>query len=833
MMLRVSIENGKEEVLMALEKQYQPGIVEPKLQNYWESQSLYEFKPDSQAPVFSIDTPPPTVSGFLHLGHAYSYSHTDFIARYKRMCGFNVFYPMGYDDNGLPTERLVEKRYGITAEEAGRERFIEQCLKISAEIEKDYEQLWKRLGLSIDWRYTYRTIDENSRRIAQKSFIDLYRKEYVHRSEAPAIWCPECRTTLAQADMNDMERETEFVTLHFQVPGGQTIPIATTRPELLAACTAVFVHPDDPRYRGFIGKSAIVPIIERQVPVLADAAADPAKGSGAVMCCTFGDQVDVSWWRAYGLPVYPVIAEDGTLTALAGKYGGLTTREAQTAIKKDLDALGVLSERTPTSQTVRVHERCDTPVEYIIKKQWFVGVLGHRQELLEAGGKVRWHPAHMENRYRSWVENLNWDWNISRQRYFGIPFPAWFCEQCDEVILAEDEQLPVDPSVSPPPAACPRCGSREYRPEIDVMDTWATSSMSPQIVARWLQEPSLYARVFPMDMRPQGQDIIRTWAFYTLVKSVYHFGEIPWRDIALSGWGIAAEGEGKISKSRGGGPMPPREMIEKYSADAVRYWASSTGPGKDAIISEEKIQLGQKLVIKLWNVARFAERFIRNGADERDAHVTNLSAADRWILSELQSTIQRVTSLLDDYEYANAKSEVEAFFWKDLADNYLEMVKQRLYAPENPGYRSAVFCLRYVLLATIKLFAPFIPYVTEQIFRELFAESEHQTSIHRSAWPVPAAEYQDQQALEIGALLVEIATLTRRYKSERNQGPGTPLSRLQVTSSNADLLDQLRQAASDLASITRADQIDFSTQTDPSLTVLVQGELFDLAVSAE
>lgn len=816
---------------MPLEKHYRPDVVEPELEKFWAEQGIYEFKPDSHAPVFSIDTPPPTVSGFLHLGHVYSYSHTDFIARYKRMCGFNVFYPMGYDDNGLPTERLVEKRYGITAAQVGRERFIENCLQISAEVEQDYEQLWKRLGLSIDWRYSYRTIDENSRRIAQLSFIDLHRKGFVQRAEAPAIWCPECKTTLAQADINDLLRETEYVTLLFEVEGQPPLKIATTRPELLPACAAVFVHPQDARYTMYLGKVAAVPLMERSVPILADPAADPEKGTGAVMCCTFGDQTDVAWWRAYGLPLYPVITEDGRLSPLAGGYAGLTTDAAQTRIKADLTSQGLLIERTPTRQSVRVHERCDTPVEFILKKQWFIRVLDSRQELLEAGGRVHWHPPHMENRYRSWVENLNWDWNISRQRVFGVPFPVWFCQNCETAVLAQEHQLPIDPTVTDPGVNCPNCGGAEFTPETAVMDTWATSSMTPQIVTRWLEEPELSARLFPMDLRPQGHEIIRTWAYYTLVKSLHQFGTIPWKHIALSGWGIAGEGEGKISKSRGGGPMPPLEMITKYSADAVRFWTSSTGPGKDAVISEEKIQLGQKLVTKIWNVARFAEPFLQEGAGEASAVAHRLTPADRWILAHLQEVIQHATALLDEYEYASAKSEVEGFFWKDLADNYIEMVKQRLYTPQNEAYGAAVFCLRTVFLGTLKLFAPFLPFISEHLYRQLFAGSEQSESIHTTLWPEPDPAFQDEMALLAGTRLVEVATAVRRHKSENNQGPGTHLARLQIVTGDAALRSQLEQAIGDLASITRAEQIDFSTSLDPLLVPLAKGGPLEIAVS--
>ncbi|HEV2459392.1 MAG TPA: valine--tRNA ligase, partial [Ktedonobacterales bacterium] len=534
-------------------------------------------------------------------GHVYSYSHTDFLARFWRMNGYDVFYPMGFDDNGLPTEKLVEKWRGITAPQVGRAEFIQQCLEVSEQAEQDYRALWQRLGLSIDWRYTYRTIDEQARRTSQWSFIDLYRKGLAYRQDAPAIWCPECQTAIAQAELTDIERTSTFYTLAFTLADGSTLPIATTRPELLPACVAVFVHPDDARYTGLIGQQVTTPLGEK-VPLLADAKADPAKGTGAVMCCTFGDTTDIEWWREYKLPLKIIIGRDGHLTEAAGPYAGLTAEEARQRIVADLEARGKLLGREQITQTVRAHERDDVPVEYIVTPQWFVRALDYKAELIAAGERIAWHPEHMGARYREWVENLKWDWGVSRQRYFGVPFPLWYCDACGEVLLADESALPVDPTETAPGRAC-ACGSTSFTPERDVMDTWATSSMSPQIVGRFLSEPALYARVFPFALRPQAHEIIRTWAFYTILKSLHHFGALPWTDVAISGWGLAPEGAGKISKSRGGGPIAPMAVMEKYSADAARYWAASTGPGKDSVISEEKMQTGLKLATKLWNVA--------------------------------------------------------------------------------------------------------------------------------------------------------------------------------------------------------------------------------------
>lgn len=807
-----------------LAKRYNPSEVEPRLMEQWQSLGVYHFDPDDNVrEVYSVDTPPATVSGKLHLGHVYSYSHPDFVIRFQRMNGKNVYYPMGFDDNGLPTERLVEKRLGIRAREMGRKAFIEMCLQTSTEAEKEYEALWQRLGLSIDWRYTYRTIDEDSRRISQLSFLELYEQGLIYRGEAPTIWCPECRTAIAQADLEDLDRQTEFVTLDFKLVSGEgSLKIATTRPELLPACAAVFVHPEDRRYKGLAGQRVIVPLFGMEVPVIEDPGADPEKGTGAVMCCTFGDTADVAWWRKHNLPNTQAIARDGKMTQAAGQFSGLRLMEARKQIKQSLEEAGLLLGREPAAQSVRVHERCDTPVEYIVTRQWFVGLLDHKQELLEAGEKVSWHPDSMKARYRAWVENLGWDWCISRQRFYGVPVPAWTCKQCGEVVLPKREELPVDPLEQQPTSPC-KCGGTEFIPDEDILDTWATSSMTPQIAGKWLADPDLYKKVYPFSLRPQAHEIIRTWAFYTIAKSLYHFDELPWTDTLISGWGIAGEGMGKISKSRGGGPMPPAAMIERYSADAVRYWAASTSPGKDSVISEEKIQAGARLVTKLWNVARFAERFItsdkRQAKSEKEhtgsVQTVRFSPADRWILSRLQTVIANATRALEGYDYAAAKNEIEMFFWGEVTDNYLEMCKQRLYSGEGEGYEAARSSLHALLSSLLKLLAPFLPFVTEEIYLSLFAIEEGKLSIHFVDWPKAEERQIDPQAEAGGEVLVAIATAVRRYKSEHNLSLGAELDRLQLAVGEPEMERFIREAASDLESITRASSIEITSGEGP------------------
>ncbi len=800
---------------MTLPKRYNPRTREPEIDAFWQKTGVYHFGDD--APVYAIDTPPATVSGRLHLGHTYSYSQTDFLARFWRMNGRNVFYPMGYDDNGLPTARLVEKLEGVTESQIGHRAFAERCLAVGEQAGREYQTLWQRLGLSVDWRHTYRTSDKNSVRISQWSFLDLYHKNLIYRQKTPALWCTECHTTFSQSELDDLERSSTFYTLAFTLENGQTLPIATTRPELLPACVAVFVHPQDARFSDLVGQQATVPLFGQRVSILSDPHADPAKGTGAVMCCTFGDVTDIEWWRTHHLPLIEAITPDGRMSAAAGPFAGLTTTQAKTQIVQALSAQELLLAQTPIEQSVRVHERCDTPVEYVVVPQWFIRVLDFKEQLLDLGEQIIWHPENMKTRYRQWVENLGWDWCISRQRAFGVPFPIWYCQDCGQVMLARPDELPVDPRQQRPARPCD-CGSSAFKPETDVLNTWATSSMTPQIAGRWLQDDSLYAQITPMSLRPQAHDIIRTWAFCTIAKSLHHFGSIPWQEVAISGWGIAGAGKAKISKSRGGGPMPPMEMIAKYSADAVRYWAASTGLGKDAVISEEKIQLGQKLVNKLWNVARFSSRFL---PEQPPAAIpATLSPADRWILSRLQRLIRSSTQSMKNYEHAAAKSAVEAFFWTELADNYLEMAKMRLYDESNPTRDGALYALSTALLTVLKLLAPFVPYVTEAIYRALFAANDRD-SIHRAGWPAVDPRLENQAAEDMGQTLLDIATAVRRHKSEHNLSLGAELPLLHLVVLDDDKQRaSIRAAQSDLRSITRARQVKIDTQLPDDQTTI-------------
>ena len=795
-----------------LAKRFDFRTEEPRLRAFWEEREVHRFAADPGQPIHSIDTPPPTVSGKLHMGHVYSYCQTDFVARFQRMRGRAVFYPMGFDDNGLPTEQLAERELGRRAEELDPTRFRARCLALSLEAAQEYRALWQELGLSVDWTRTYRTIE--AVRLAQWAFVDLWEKDLVYRREAPVTWCPACATAVAQADLEETERESDMHTIAFTLAEGGALPVATTRPELLPACVAVFVHPGDPRYASLIGGRVEVPLGGRRVELRGDAGVDRDKGSGAVMCCTFGDSADVEWWRAHDLDLIEVLDRRGHLTRGPGR--GLPAVDGRAPTLKALHASGALLGVRAVPQAVRVHERCGTPVEYRVTPQWFVRVLDYKEELVEMGRNLDWRPAHMGVRYRQWVEGLAWDWCISRQRFFGVPFPAWHCSACGRERVASMDELPIDPRQSRPPGPC-SCGASKWRGDSDVMDTWATSSLTPQIAGCLGQDDDLHGRVYPFSVRPLAHEIIRSWAFYSLVRARHHFGRLPWRTVAVSGWGLAPEGQGKLSKSRGGGAITPGQVLSRYPADAVRYWSASTGLGRDARISEDKIREGARLSTKLWNVARFSASFLHQAGGEKRP---DLSPADAWILAELQEVILHATGALEGYDHAAAKSAVETFFWRDLADNYLEMAKKRLYGRGVGPHPGACWALERCLETTVKLLAPFLPYVTEAIYQALFARLSGGGSLHLASWPEVDQTLRSMEARRLGAVLVAVGTAVRRRKSDAKLPLGTPLERLQVVDPEARRRSWLAPAEADIASLTRARRVEVAEKPEAGLEMV-------------
>lgn len=692
--------------------------IEEKWLEYWEKEKVYRFNPNSKRKIYSIDTPPPTVSGKMHIGHASSYSHDDFIARYKRMKGFEVLYPFGTDDNGLPTERLVERLKNVKSKNMSRAEFIELCLKTLKEITPEFVQDWKNLGISCDYDVYYSTINDHSRKMSQASFIELYKKGLVYKESFPTIYCPECQTPVAQAELEDKNKDTLFSTLRFLTEEGNDLPIATTRPELLGACVAVFVNPNDKRYKEQIGRHATVPLFDYQVPIIADVSAQIDKGTGVLMVCSYGDKYDVDAIKRYKLSPKIIFSLDGKVKG--GKYQGFGILESRKKILEDLKARDLIIEQKNITHAVNVHDKCGTGIEFLPTEQWFIKILDKKKELIAQGKKIKWHPAYMFKRYENWINGLEWDWSISRERHFGIPIPVWICEKCGEVILADEKDLPVDPMQKK--KKCTKCNT-DAKPETKVLDTWATSSLTPQIVSDLIKGK---VKV-PYSLRPQAHDIIRTWAFYTIVKSLYHENKIPWDEIAVSGF-VTIGGE-KMSKSKGN-VISPKLVMQQFGSDALRYWAASVKLGDDIDYQENDLVAGKKFVTKLLNAARFVFMNLKH-QDKKP----KLIEADRLFLAQLNKMIENATEAFEDYNYSRAKLETERFFWQVFADNYLEIVKDRVYNGTEEEKASAFWTLYQSLLAIVKLMAPITPYITEEVYQNHFKEFEGGKSVHLEKWP--------------------------------------------------------------------------------------------------
>lgn len=822
--------------MVMLENRYDFTKVEPRLQSFWAENGIYKFSSASPGEVYSIDTPPPTVSGHLHIGHIFSYTQAEIIARFHRMQGKNVFYPFGFDDNGLPTERLVEKDEGISAHSLKRSEFIERCMKTTERYEAQFKELWTQLGFSCDWSLKYETISPLAQRVSQKSFLELVKKGKAYRKESPSLWCTTCQTSIAQADLEPREMDSTFITIPFMI-GDQPVPVATTRPELLYGCVALFVHPEDTRYTDFVGKEAVVPLYGFNIPVLPDSKVSMEKGTGAVMCATFGDTTDLEWYHTYGLPYKKVILPNGHLADDVPYIGGLKAVRAREQIISLLRQEGLLLESKPINHTVSVHERCGKEIEIIPSPQWFIDVLSDRETYLKAADQINWYPESMKLRYQLWVENLKWDWCISRQRYFGVPFPVWYCKSCGAVILADEASLPVNPletqprphgraasdACDQPPTPC-ACGSTEFIPEAAVLDTWATSSVSPLINARW-GEPDERSEFIPMSMRTQAHEIIRTWAFYTIVKSFLHKGVIPWKDIMICGFVMAKKGE-KISKSKDNASTSPQALIKKYSADGVRYWSASSKLGTDSMFSEDDLTTSGRFLTKLWNASKFCLMHLKGYepgcmGEQQALFATSsgnhtgiqLLPVDRWIMLRCAQIAHEAQEQLMHYETGSARHILDEFFWRDFCDYYLEIVKDRLYKPEIhglPAQASAHYALYHTLFTILKLYAIFVPHITEEIYQAYFRQYEKTVSIHKCLWSNPLSENQgyaqETDLLGFGDTLKAVIDEVRRYKSERNLSLRAEIKALTLTL-DPESINYFAETLNDLKACTACESI--------------------------
>ncbi len=820
--------------------------LENKWLKTWEDEQVYAFdRTAERADVFSIDTPPPTVSGSLHIGHAFSYTHTDTMARFQRMLGKKVFYPMGWDDNGLPTERRVQNYYGVRCDpslpyvegyqpphEGGegksikaadqqpisRQNFIELCVKLSQEDEVQFEELWRYLGLSVDWNLTYQTIGADARLVTQAAFLQNLARGEAYRDEAPGLWDVTLQTAVAQAEVEAREYPGHYYKLIFhgdaaevgEDAAGRNVEIETTRPELLPACVALIAHPDDERYQDLFGKFVTSPGFDVKVPVLPHPLAEKDKGAGIAMCCTFGDITDVQWWRELRLPLRAVLDKDGRLArttpewitspegeALYAAAAGKTTFSARKEIVHALTETGdVIGEPQATTRMTNFFEKGDKPLEIVTSRQWYVrnggrefvrqgGTKQLREELLERGRELDFHPDFMRVRYDNWVNGLNTDWLISRQRFFGVPLPVWYgidedgSVNYDRVLVPEFEQLPVDPTVDTPPGFTEeqRGIAGGFAPEMDIMDTWATSSLTPQIPTGWLRDEDLYNRVFPMDMRAQGQDILRTWLFSTVLRSNLQFDTLPWANAAISGWILDADRK-KMSKSKGN-VVTPMALLEKYGSDAVRYWADSARLGTDATFDEGQLKIGRRLAIKLLNASKFAlSMAAADGSLELDpARVT--VPVDASVLATLADVVESATASFHNYDHTHALEVTETFFWA-FCDDYIELVKERAYNTEGNWSDAEAASARATLAlgvdAFVRLLAPFLPFSAAEAWSWY-----REDSVHLAPWPIAGDYRRDEAGTEVleatSAALIQL----RRMKSEAKVSPRTPYLHITLT----------------------------------------------------
>ncbi|MDR2609684.1 MAG: valine--tRNA ligase [Rickettsiales bacterium] len=806
-----------------LEEKYSFKEIEAKYNILWENSKIYKWNGEKDN-TFTIDTPPPTISGKLHIGHIFSYCHTDFIARFQRMLGKDVFYPIGFDDNGLPTERLVEQTYKTRAKEVGREKFIEMCHEVIEKSKQEFKELFKSAGISYDWSLEYHTISKETVTLSQMSFIDLYNKGYAYRKMQPILWDPVDKTAIAQAEIEDKVFESSLNTVVFSTEENEQIKIATTRPELLPACVAVFCHLEDARYTHLIGKTATVAITGAKVPIIADDKVKIDKGTGLVMCCTFGDELDIYWQQKHNLPMKIIVDQDGRISLdsvcdnnrsqcqgtgmTSSVLNGLKVKEARKRIIEILSEKGLLIESTSISHSVKCAERSGAPLEILPTYQWFIKTLEEKAKVLDKVGECNWYPATMRKRMEVWIEGLNWDWCISRQRYFGVPFPVWYSKRKGEegkIILAEVKDLPIDPLKDLPKGY----SKEEVIPDQDVMDTWVTSAITPQLSALAVNNEfhlpnHRYDKIFPADLRGQSHEIMRTWAFYTILKARYHANSLPWKNIMISGWCLADDKK-KMSKSKGN-IITPHVILETYGADVVRYWAANSRLGVDTVYSENIFRIGKRLVTKLWNASKFVSMFMEK---HQTVSINSISETmDKWILSKLYKVIDRATNNLLQFEYCEALGAIEEFFWKDFCDNYLELVKKRAYGDgiNSEANLSAKQSLAYVLNVILRLFAPFLPYITEEIYHQLYSYN----SVHnQSNWPSKEELIYDKHSEEMGDNSVQILNLVRKIKADNNVSVKHLIKRLTIKANIRE--DRLNQSAQDdLQTVCNAEVIQWS-----------------------
>jgi len=753
---------------------YDQKAFEKKWQKKWHDSKIYHFDFDSDKKPYSIDVPPRYASGPLHAGHAVHYTHIDFAARYKRMRGYNVFFPLCFDVNGIPIEERVERQLNITRKDIDRHKFTKLCSEFANKNIKTMTDQFMILGESMDPSIYYQTDAEYYRRLTQISFIELFNKKLIYKGKFPVNWCPRCMTAMADAEVSYTDRSTKLNTIKFyfkDTPSDKILKyhgigkdkkgvyaeIATTRPEMLSSCQIVAVHPNDDRAPWLVDQILVVPVFDKEVKIIEDDAVDPDFGSGIVMICTVGDKEDLNWVFKYKLPIEMSIDEEGCMTDICGKYQGLKIEDARKNIIKDMKTDGLLIKQEPLEQSVGACWRCKTPVEFINAEQWFLKTTDFKKMVLKASDDTNWYPEFMKIRLEDWVNSLEWDWVISRQRYFATPIPLWECEKCAEVVLARVEDCYIDPTIDKPPVdKCPKCGGKLVGCE-DVFDTWMDSSISPLFNTFWHRDDKKFKKLYPMSLRPQAHDIIRTWAFYTILRCSLITGEKPFENIMMGGFILSEDGTPMHASM--GNVIDPLKVINEHGSDAFRCYAASCALGVDNPFRKKDVVRGIKLLRKIWNV----QQFIINVVKDTKPKETNLQDIDKWILTKYSKLVKKCTSQMDNFDYSQTTKDVEYFLWHELADHYIEMIKSSIYDKEN------VESIRYTLytlgLGVLKLFAPFFPHITEEIYTNYYQQFEGDKTIHLSIWPEPILL--DNEMEKSGEFVKNYIAQVRNWKSEQ------------------------------------------------------------------
>lgn len=795
-----------------LPKEFDPISIEKKWQKLWEEMAVYRFDwNDQKRPVFSIDTPPPYASGEFHTGLTLNWTYFDILARYKRMKGFNVFFPQGWDCHGLPVEVEVERINNIKKTDIPPDKFRKLCMKLVEENIAKMKESIIRLGCSIDWSTEYRTMNPDYWRRTQLSFILLYKKGFIYRGKHPVNWCPRCETAIADAEVEYDTRTAQLYYIKFKLEDDGFLEIATTRPELIPACVMVAVHPHDERYAMHVGKKIHVPMTDRKVTILADEMVDPKFGSGVVMICSFGDKADVKTIMKHKLPVIMCIDEQGRMTKNAGKYAGTKSEEAKAAIIDDLKAEGLISKVEPLTQEVSLCWRCRTPIEILEREQWFMKTRILTDDVEKNALEIVWYPDYMKHRLINWAKSLDWDWVISRQRVFATPIPLWYCKKCGEIILAEEDWVPIDPRIEKPKVSkCPKCGGDNFVPERDVLDTWMDSSLTCAIHAGWPDRED-WRRRFPADVHPSGVDIIRTWAYYLMVKHLALFGEKPYKSCLINGMVLGIDG--REMHKHFGNYVPSMDVLNKYGADSLRQWAASGGAtGSDIPFRWSDVEYGRRFLTKLWNAARFVSTQLKDYSVDSEYE---LQLLDKWILSKTERLTQKVTEALEKCQFNIAVEEIRNFTWHIFCDEYIEAVKDRLYKPDIYGEqkRKAVqFTLYNVLYRIIQLLAPITPHITEEIYQTMYAKDIGQKSLQLTLWPEAKMENVNEEAERKGYLVMALITEIRREKAEKRKPLNTSIKRVKIYAGKSEFARIISENKEDIAGTCKILQLEILSE---------------------